>query len=196
MKKINEIFYSLQGEGHNTGIPAVFIRFSGCNLQCSFCDTDHTYGTQMSDEQIIAEVKRYPQAQLIVLTGGEPSLFIDSAFITVLKHATGATIAIETNGTNPLPPEIDWVTLSPKTGMPGGDNAPLTINECNELKVVYVGQPLEQYFSIKASHYYLQPCASGNIVNDRLNTKATIDAVLADPRWTLSLQTHKLLGIR
>ena len=129
MKKINEIFYSLQGEGHNTGTPAVFIRFSGCNLQCSFCDTDHTYGTQMSDEQIIAEVKRYPQAQLIVLTGGEPSLFIDSDFITVLKHVTGATIAIETNGTNPLPPEIDWVTLSPKTGMPGGDNAPLALNE-------------------------------------------------------------------
>ena len=158
MRRINEIFYSLQGEGANTGVPAVFVRFSGCNLRCSFCDTQHQDGTMMSDEEIIAEVMRYPQARIVVLTGGEPSLFIDEAFIDKLKTATGKTITIETNGTNVLPDGIDWVTLSPKTGFEGGDLQPLLLTECDELKVVYVGQPLEGYFGIKAREYYLQPC--------------------------------------
>ena len=146
MRRINEIFYSLQGEGANTGVPAVFVRFSGCNLRCSFCDTQHQDGTMMSDEEIIAEVNLYPEARIVVLTGGEPSLFIDEAFISKLKTATGKTISIETNGTNALPEGIDWVTLSPKTGFDGGDLQPLLLTECDELKVVYVGQRLEGYF--------------------------------------------------
>ena len=97
----------------------------------------------MSDEEIIAEVMRYPQARIVVLTGGEPSLFIDEAFISKLKTATGKTISIETNGTNALPEGIDWVTLSPKTGFDGGDLQPLLLTERDELTVVYVGQRLE-----------------------------------------------------
>lgn len=97
MRKINEIFYSLQGEGYHTGTPAVFIRFSGCNLKCSFCDTRHEEGVLMSDDEILAEVKKYP-AVMVILTGGEPSLWIDSGFIDRL-HRVGKYVCIETNGT-------------------------------------------------------------------------------------------------
>ena len=114
MRKINEIFYSLQGEGFHTGTPAVFIRFSGCNLKCPFCDTHHEEGTLMSDEEILAEVRKYP-ARTVILTGGEPSLWIDEELINLL-HQAGKFICIETNGTHPLPDGIDWITCSPKQG--------------------------------------------------------------------------------
>ena len=97
MYKINEIFHSLQGEGFYTGTPAVFVRFSGCNLRCAFCDTSHQDGQMMSLEEIINEVNKYPLAPLVVLTGGEPSLFIDEDFVVVLKQKTGKQVAIETN---------------------------------------------------------------------------------------------------
>ncbi|NCC11035.1 MAG: radical SAM protein [Bacteroidia bacterium] len=181
MRKINEIFYSLQGEGFHTGTPAVFIRFSGCNLKCSFCDTAHEEGELMSDQQIIDEVLRYP-AQLIVLTGGEPSLWIDEALIDQL-HAVGKRVAIETNGTRVLPSAIDWVTCSPKTG------GALSVQHIDELKVVYTGQDLEAYEQIPAQHYFLQPCSGENIPE-------TIACVLEHPRWRLSLQTHKMIQIR
>lgn len=191
MRKINEIFCSLQGEGAWTGVPAVFVRFSGCNLRCPFCDTAHEEGVLMTDVQIVAEVNRYPLPRLIVLTGGEPSLFVDEAFVSRLKSSTGKRIAIETNGTRPIPPGVDWVTLSPK-----GDCRDVVVDSCNELKVVYTGQPLERYFSFKASHYFLQPCYCDDPAERRANTEATVAAVLADPRWRLSLQTHKILNIR
>ena len=114
MRKINEIFYSLQGEGFHTGTPAVFVRFSGCNLKCSFCDTQHEEGVWMSDEEILAEVGKYP-AMTVILTGGEPSLWIDREFVDCL-HRMGKYVCIETNGTHPLPDNIDWVTCSPKQG--------------------------------------------------------------------------------
>ena len=114
MRKINEIFYSLQGEGFHTGTPAVFVRFSGCNLKCSFCDTQHESGVMMSDDDIVAEVSRYPST-MVILTGGEPSLWIDEAFVDRL-HEAGKYVCIETNGTRPLPANIDWVTCSPKRG--------------------------------------------------------------------------------
>ena len=196
MRRINEKFYSLQGEGANTGVPAVFVRFSGCNLRCTFCDTRHQDGTMMSDEEIIAKVNLYPEARIVVLTGGEPSLFIDEAFIDKLKTATGKTITIETNGTNALPEGIDWVTLSPKTGFEGGDLQPLLLTECDELKVVYVGQRLEEYFGIKAREYYLQPCYCDDEELRKANVRATIEAVMRDSRWRLSLQTHRIAGIR
>lgn len=196
MKKINEIFYSLQGEGHHAGVPAVFIRFSGCNLKCNFCDTRHEEGTMMNDAEIIDKVKQYKQARLIVLTGGEPSLFIDDEFVNKLKSATDMIIAIETNGTHSIPESVDWATLSPKVGFDGGNNVPCILSTCNELKVVYVGQPLEKYFKIEASFYYLQPCATGNEKLDIENTKATIRAIMDDPRWTLSVQLHKILHIQ
>lgn len=196
MKRINEIFYSLQGEGYNTGTAAVFVRFSGCNLHCNFCDTQHHTGTVMSEKEIIEEILKYPLAPLIVLTGGEPSLFIDYDFVAMLKHYTGKRIAIETNGTNTLPGNLDWVTLSPKGAYPGGETFPLVIDYCDELKVVYTGQPLDGYFDIEATHRFLQPCYCDDETLRQQNIDATIAAILADPRWRLSLQTHRLTGIR
>ena len=144
--RINEIFYSLQGEGHYTGTPAVFIRFSGCNLKCPFCDTRHEEGTLMSDEEILAEVRKYP-ARTVILTGGEPSLWIDEAFIALL-HRAGKYICIETNGTRPLPEGIDWVTCSPKQG------GVLKLARMDEVKVVFLGQDVSPYLQLKASSYF------------------------------------------
>lgn len=199
MRKINEIFKSIQGEGCRCGVPSVFIRFSGCNLRCGFCDTDHEAGEMMSDDEIIKEVKRY-QASQIVLTGGEPSLFIDKNFIKRLKEETGLEIAIETNGTRELPAGIDWVTVSPKTGMSDFGDSQLNVKHADELKVVDVGQELEGYFNLdcvkESTVMLLQPCFV-NDENERLkNTRRTIRRVLSDPRWRLSLQTHKILGLR
>ncbi len=181
MRKINEIFYSLQGEGFHTGTPAVFIRFSGCNLKCDFCDTHHEDGVQMSDEEILAEVEKYP-ARMVILTGGEPSLWIDEALVDAL-HRAGKYVCIETNGTRPLPTGIDWVTCSPKSG------GTLRLTQMDEVKVVYEGQELAPYEQLSASHYFLQPCSCRN-------TAETVACVLSNPRWRLSLQTHRLIDIR
>ena len=181
MRKINEIFYSLQGEGFHTGTPATFVRFSGCNLRCPFCDTRHEEGTLMTDDDILQAVTQHP-ARLVVLTGGEPSLWIDQD-LTDRLHRAGKYIAIETNGTHPLPAGIDWVTCSPK------DGGPVVLDRMDEVKVVYQGQDLAPYEQLPARHFFLQPCSC-------LNTAETIACVLAHPRWRLSLQTHKLTGIR
>lgn len=199
MRKINEIFYSLQGEGAHTGCPSVFVRFSGCNKRCFFCDTEHQSGVEMTDEQIIDEVNRYP-ARWIVLTGGEPSLWIDSEFICRLKRDTDKMIAIETNGSLPIPAEIDWITVSPKSGMAGAGDYDLLVARADELKVVDVGQSLEDYFNLECvtpqTRMFLQPCFTDNEEECRKNIERTISKVLEDPRWTLSLQTHRFLGIR
>lgn len=180
MKRINEIFYSLQGEGFHTGKPAVFVRFSGCNLHCSFCDTRHEEGQMMSDESIVREVLKYP-AQMVILTGGEPGLWVDEQLISRL-HQGGKYVCIETNGTRPLPAELDWVTCSPK------EEAPVVLEHIDELKVVYVGQELTPYERMNAVHHFLQPCSCRN-------TQEVIAYILAHPQWRLSLQTHKLIGI-
>ena len=181
-KKINEIFYSLQGEGVHTGTPAVFVRFSGCNLHCPFCDTRHEEGIWMSNEEIVEAVKRHP-CRFVILTGGEPSLQIDEDLLHRL-HDAGRYICIETNGTHPLPAGIDWVTCSPK-----GD-APVMLEKIDEVKVVYTGQDVETYHKqLKADHYLLQPCSGQNI-------SETVDYVMQHPHWRLSLQTHKFIGIR
>lgn len=195
MFRINEIFYSLQGEGFHSGTPAVFIRFSGCNLRCAFCDTQHQEGVSMSLEAILDEVNKYPGAPLVVLTGGEPSLFIDEDFVKALKN-TGKRIAIETNGTRLLPGNLDWVTLSPKTGFDGGDVEPCVLQSCDELKVVYLGQDLSQYEGIQAGHRFLQPCFSDDEAQRRANMKACVNAVMNNIGWRLSLQIHRILGIR
>ena len=208
--RINEIFYSLQGEGHHEGYPSVFIRFSGCNLSCPFCDTKHDKGIFMDDDAIIHAVKLY-KADWIVLTGGEPALSIDADFIHLLRRATGKKIAIETNGTVPLPDGIDWITCSPKTGIcrPGGlkpgeepsnpDFANGVIPYANEIKVVDVGQDLDPYFSLKCKGedtiMYLQPCYVPDEEEFAKNRLRTVRRVLADPRWTLSVQLHRFLGI-
>lgn len=179
--KINEIFYSLQGEGFQTGTPAIFVRFSGCNLQCAFCDTEFETGQMRSLDQIIEEVSIFP-ASLVVLTGGEPSLFVTEELVDRL-HQVGKVVSIETNGTNLLPANLDWVTCSPK---PGGV---LAIHKANELKVVYTGQDLAPLANFEAEHRFLQPCSGSN-------TNQVIAYILDHPEWRLSLQTHKLLDIR
>jgi len=181
MRKINELFYSIQGEGYFTGTPSVFVRFSGCNLKCDFCDTYHEEGETMSDEAIVSAIKAFP-ATHVVLTGGEPSLFIDAAFIDLL-HAGGYFVQIETNGTHLLPPNIDWVTCSPKKG------GNLALNKASELKVVFTGQDLLVFDSFRAQHRFLQPCSNKNV-------DETIAYILAHPQWSLSLQTHRFVGIR
>lgn len=181
MRKINEIFYSLQGEGFYTGTAAVFVRFSGCNLTCDFCDTEHQSGTLMTDEAILEAISAYP-TPYVILTGGEPSLWIDDTFIETL-HAAGKYICIETNGTRALPTGIDWVTCSPK---PGGT---LQIGRIDEIKVVYTGQDVTPFRELEASYYYLQPCSGQN-------TKEVIEYILHHPEWRLSLQTHKLIDIQ
>ena len=198
MKKINEIFYSLQGEGHHTGYPTVFIRFSGCNLNCGFCDTNHQEGILMSDNDIIRAVNLY-SADWIVLTGGEPSLHIDDDFIRLLKKTTDKKIAIETNGTNKVSPLIDWVTVSPKNGVPGVAPHSLDVERADEIKVVDIGQDLEPYFSLhfrkENTLMYLQPCYDKDPKTFEANRLRTLRRVHADPRWTLSVQVHRYLGI-
>jgi len=196
MYKINEIFHSLQGEGFHTGMPAVFVRFSGCNLRCHFCDTQHQNGTMMSLQEIVDEINKYPMAPLVVLTGGEPSLFIGEAFVAELKQRTDKTIAIETNGTRPLPSNLDWVTFSPKTAFEGGDAVPCVVNRCDELKVVYLGQDLTQYDDIEAKCRFLQPCFCENEKQRQANMQACVEAVMQNPGWRLSLQIHRILNIR
>ncbi len=192
--RINEIFYSLQGEGFFTGVPSIFIRFSGCNLQCPFCDTQHESGIAMTAEEIRQEADKYPTSH-IVLTGGEPSLFADSNLMDALKRGSKRFVAMETNGTHPIPDSIDWVTLSPKFDY-CGDKARLAITRCDELKVVYVGQDLSVYNGISTKHRFLQPCDYGDNDKNSSNLKETIEACMANPEWRLSLQTHKLLNIR
>ena len=195
MYRINEIFYSLQGEGYLSGTPAVFVRFSGCNLHCSFCDTQHQKGQLMSLQEIVDEVNKHPVAPLVVLTGGEPSLFIDEAFVTELKQKTGKRIAIETNGTRPLPSNMDWVTFSPKSSFEGGNAEPCVLKCCDELKVVYLGQDLAQYDAIEAKHRFLQPCFCEDETQRKANMKTCVEAVMQNQGWRLSLQIHRVLNI-
>lgn len=190
--RINEIFYSLQGEGYFTGTPAVFLRMSGCNLKCSFCDTDHEDYTEMSPVQIAEALRAYP-ARHVVITGGEPSLQLDQMLVDLL-HDEGWFIQIETNGTNQLPEEIDWVTCSPKPG-PTGEIS-VRLRHIDELKVVYEGQDVESIAnSIPAMHYFLQPCSSQRYPEGS-NTPETVAYILTHPHWRLSLQTHKLIDIQ
>lgn len=178
---VNEIFYSLQGEGYYCGTPAVFLRFSGCNRKCDFCDTDHFSGTPMTREEIAEACAAFP-GRHIVVTGGEPLLQLDSDLLRALE-AKGFYVQIETNGSLPAPPEVDWVTCSPK-------DAPWKIDRVDELKIVYQGQDVEETAShFNAPRRFLQPCSG-------LNTKETIEYILEHPQWRLSLQTHKLIDIR
>ncbi len=198
MKKINEIFYTLQGEGHHEGYPSVFVRFSGCNLSCPFCDTKHSDGIYMDDDAIIRAVNLY-RADWIVLTGGEPAMWIDEDFVSLLKRATGKKVAIETNGTFPVPPSVDWVTVSPKFGFEGSGDASVRVDRASEIKVVDLGQDLEPYFSLPCrtpeTIMYLQPCYVADEETFRQNRLNTVRRVLEDPRWTLSVQLHRYLEI-
>jgi len=193
--KINEIFYSIQGEGYNAGCAAVFVRFSGCNLRCPFCDTQHTNGTMLTAQDICREIQQYP-ASLVVLTGGEPALFVDAELCDAI-HAMGCRIAMETNGTRPVLPAIDHVTCSPKFEFCASADARLQISTCDELKVVFTGHnDLSLYDDIQAGSYFLQPCDTGDEAENKKIVKATFDYILSHPKWRMSLQLHKIINVR
>lgn len=209
MYSVKEIFYTLQGEGAQSGRPAVFCRFTGCNLWsgreqdragalCDFCDTDFVgtdgqNGGKFADADSLARhiasfwPTQNPERRYVVCTGGEPALQLDAALVAAL-HAQGFEIAIETNGTRPLPDGIDWICVSPK------GNSELVVRRGDELKLVYP-QPLaqpERFVQLDFRHFYLQPM-DGPLQAEY--TRRCIDYCLAHPQWRLSLQTHKLLGI-
>lgn len=191
---VNEIFYSLQGEGYYSGTPSVFIRLAGCNLQCSFCDTQHQQGSTMSEEEIVDEVAKY-KGRHVVITGGEPSLQLTASLVDKL-HAIGKYVAVETNGTHELPSNVDWITLSPKDVFVHTSSARVKLTRCNELKVVFTGSSVADYSHIEAPHRYLQPCDTGNEHENISILKDTIAYCLEHPQWSLSLQMHKIVGVR
>ena len=195
--KVNEIFYSLQGEGCHSGTPAVFVRFSGCNLRCPFCDTQHDAGTEMTEEAVAASVANYP-ARLVVVTGGEPALQLTASLVDAL-HRVGKTVAVETNGTHPLPDNVDWVTLSPKSAYV--NDADVVITHADEIKVLYDGihDPSDQLSPLnfhRSPLTFLQPIDTGNARRNAEVTAATVEYVKQHPQWRLSLQIHKILNIQ
>jgi 7-carboxy-7-deazaguanine synthase (Cx14CxxC type) len=207
---VKEIFYTLQGEGSNAGRPAVFCRFAGCNLWsgreedrstaiCQFCDTDFvgtdgTDGGKFATAQALAQAvaRLWPEGdaghRFVVLTGGEPLLQVDAALTAALKQQ-GFTIAVETNGSCEPPPGIDWLCVSPKAG------APLRVQGGQELKLVFpqVGSDPAQFEGLAFEKFYLQPM--DGLLQAR-NTELAIEYCKRHPRWSLSVQTHKFLGIR
>ena len=212
--RVNEIFYTLQGEGVHSGIPAVFVRFSGCNLRCPWCDTDFADFTLMTAEQIVHEVLDLYQLpnerrKMVVLTGGEPSLQVDRPLLDAL-HDAGFYICIETNGTRPLPDGIDWITCSPKYIKHQTSNINhLSLHRVDEVKVVFTGDydPEIWRTQLEAEHWLLQPLHySGEYLlesgideweNDRNdNLDDTVRYILNHPFWRLSIQIHKITGLR
>jgi 7-carboxy-7-deazaguanine synthase (Cx14CxxC type) len=206
---VKEIFYTLQGEGAQAGRPAVFLRFAGCNLwsgreadrawaACRFCDTDFagtdgegggTFAT--ADHLAQAVASRWPAARtagpFVVCTGGEPSLQLDPPLIEALR-ARGCHLAVETNGTRPLPAGLDWICVSPKAG------TPQAVTAGDEIKLVYPqpGAEPERFADLPFRHFFLQPMDGPH--RDRYTGQA-VAYCLAHPRWRLSLQLHKVLGI-
>jgi len=210
---VKELFYTLQGEGANTGRPAVFCRFAGCNLwsgreedrlsaACNFCDTDFvgTDGTGggkfLSAEGLAHSVRllwpnwnaSYPSRPLVVCTGGEPLLQLDTELLGAL-HSAGFEVAVETNGTIPAPNGIDWTCVSPKAGMV------MELKSGDELKLVFPqpGISPDEFEKLEFRNFFLQPMDGDKVAE---NTRLAVEYCLAHPRWRLSLQTHKFLGIR
>lgn len=193
MKRIKEIFYSIQGEGMNAGRPAIFIRFAGCNLKCPFCDTDHQEGEEMTNEQIVAEIRKHP-ARLVVITGGEPTLQLDEELCELIKKE-GKIIAIETNGTRPIPAGVDTITLSPKFEFCRG--AQVVLKRVDELKVVFNGKNhMKRYDEIRCSRRYLQPCDTGDPDKNKVIIQQAVEYIKKHTQWTLSLQTQKIINVQ
>lgn len=207
MYSVKEIFYTLQGEGQNAGRAAVFCRFAGCNLwsgrevdrataTCQFCDTDFvgtdgSGGGQFKSAGDLAAACRDvcldASPSLIVLTGGEPMLQVDQPLINAL-HSSGFEIAVETNGTLAVPDTIDWICVSPKAG------AGLVQKSGDELKLVYpqTGLMPDELPDLAFDHYFLQPMDGPGVAE---HTERAVSYCKANPKWRLSLQTHKLIGI-
>ena len=193
--RINEIFYSLQGEGRNTGRAAVFIRLSGCNLKCPFCDTDFDSYTDLTVRQIVDEVKGIGGAcRFVVITGGEPTIQ-DCEILIDNLHADGYEVAMESNGTRLAPSNVDWLTISPKQPFVGNIGKPI-IKRCNELKVVYDGKNVVNDYGITTDEYYIQPCDTGNISKNERIINECLNFIKENPKWKLSLQTQKILKVR
>jgi 7-carboxy-7-deazaguanine synthase len=206
---VKEIFYTLQGEGANAGRPAVFCRFAGCNLWsgreedrdgaiCQFCDTDFvgtngvgggkfTSATALADAVAAAWPENVAGHRFVVCTGGEPLLQVDEPLLAAL-HAHDFQVAVETNGTQPPPRGIDWLCISPKAG------APLVASAGDELKLVYPqpGAEPERFEHLDFDHFFLQPMDGPE---RQANTQAALHYCLRHPRWRLSIQMHKILGI-
>ena len=189
--RVNETFVSLQGEGFFTGTPAFFLRLSGCNLKCPFCDTQHQSFKEMSEEEIVEEASRH-KPRHIVITGGEPALQLTKSLVDKL-HEAGFFVQVETNGTMPLPEGVDWVTVSPKA-----PPIPFRGRIVDELKMLYHGLDTDLSIAdqIQAKEYRLQPLDTGDEEKNRIILRDTIAYILEHPKWSLSLQTHKLLGIK
>lgn len=194
MYKVNEIFYSLQGEGRWMGRPAVFVRMSGCNLKCPFCDTDFRGYSEMSADDILSRcLEEGGECRFIVLTGGEPSLQVDEQLISTL-HQVGYYLSMETNGTHAIPEGIDWVTCSPKVDFTeGGEPA---VKQVDELKLIFDGEHQISDHGIACTFRYLQPCDVGNDSRNYLILNECIKYIKAHPEWQLSVQMHKIVGIR
>lgn len=205
---VKEIYYTIQGEGAQTGRPAVFLRFAGCNLWtgreedrrravCSFCDTnfvgtDGPGGGTFSSAAALAEAaaSQWPEDapnRYVVCTGGEPLLQLDDALVEAL-HAEDFVVAIETNGTKRAPSGVDWICVSPKA------DAGIVLEQGDELKLVYPqeGAPPERYAHLDFEHFFLQPMDGPDV---KENTRRAVAYCLQHPAWRLSLQSHKLLGI-
>lgn len=211
MYSVKEMYYTLQGEGAHTGRPAVFLRFTGCNLWtgreedrhkavCTFCDTDFV-GTEgpgggkfdsavdlaRAVEAVWSSQVESDQQRYVVCTGGEPLLQLDADAISALKRL-GFEVGVETNGTQQAPEGLDWICVSPKA------NAPLVLSRGNELKLVYPQSlaPPSRFEDLAFDHFFLQPMDGPDAEE---HTRLTIDYCLRNPRWRLSLQTHKYLGL-
>lgn len=194
MYKVNEIFYSLQGEGRWMGRPAVFVRMSGCNLKCPFCDTDFRGYREMSADDILSTcLEEGGECRFIVLTGGEPSLQVDEQLIATL-HQAGYYLSMETNGTHAVPEGIDWVTCSPKVDFTEGGE--LVVRKVDELKLIFDGEHEVSDHGIACAFRYLQPCDVGNDSRNYLILSECIKYIKAHPEWLLSVQMHKIVGIR
>ena len=205
--RINEIFFSLQGEGYNTGQAAVFIRFAGCNMRCSFCDTDFNSYTEMTSDEILSHLKDIPvpHSTLAVLTGGEPTLQADTALVASLK-AMGFEVAMESNGSLPAPENLDWLTLSPKVpkmepalGSKYGKELKLVFTSAEDtdrfLSELLASSPDMRQFMEEARCLSLQPCDTGNAERNAEIMRECIEYIKRNPQWRLSLQTHKFLNI-
>ena len=194
--RIKEVFYSIQGEGHWTGRPAIFVRFSGCNLRCPFCDTDFDGGEFYTEEDLVDTITSLPRdCSFVVFTGGEPTLQLTDTLIDTL-HSLGYYLAMETNGTRPYPPGIDWVTVSPKTDFcdtatPYPDNP-----VASEVKVVYNGQNEPSRYDSLGVEKFVQPCDTGDPTINADVLAHTVEWVKEHPDWRLSLQTHKIINVR
>ncbi|RAH13660.1 MAG: hypothetical protein CMB56_007435 [Methanobacteriota archaeon] len=193
---IVEIFHSVQGEGYHSGVSSIFVRFGRCNLRCEWCDTDFNKFDYKTLDEVVEIISEF-DCKNIIFTGGEPALQDLEPIISNLRPK-GYKFSIETNGTVELEDGLlDWICVSPKDQL--YPNLSIKQRTGNELKCVYVGQDLSMYDGLKDGfeHLYLQPCYNekNDIASNGMLFRETVDVVKENPEWTLSLQTHKWLGV-